>query len=161
MGVETALIATVLKVAAATAVIGGTAHSIQQGQVAQKAAEKQSRLQQQAEELQAARQRSDVIRQARIAQAEVKSSAANQGVAGSSMAQGGQGSLTSQMNSNLSFLDGMKTANIAIGQAGSQANQAAYNAQVGQQIAGLGFSAYGNADKLAAGANKAWGKIFG
>ena len=58
-------------------------------------------------ELQQALARRDEIRKARLARATAAISAEGQGVADSSGAQGGQGSIVSQGNSNLSFLDQM------------------------------------------------------
>jgi hypothetical protein len=65
----------------------------------------QTALQRQQAQLQGMRQRMDAVRTGRQALAQVQQSAENQGVATSSNALGGEGSVVSQMMSNVSFLD--------------------------------------------------------
>lgn len=72
---------------------------------AAKAAAQANEIQRKQLDLQAARQRRDAIREGRIAAAQATVSGEAQGVADSSSSQGGIGSITSQVNSNVSFLD--------------------------------------------------------
>lgn len=72
---------------------------------AAKAQESATALQQQQQNLQAAKNRTEVIRSARTARAQAQNAASVQGVTTSSAAQGGQGAIQSQLTSNLSFLD--------------------------------------------------------
>ena len=73
-----------------------------------KAAREQRRaaeLQRQRDRAAQQRQRAAAIRETRLAAARASQSAVNQGVAGSSGAQGGVGSIISQGTANISFLD--------------------------------------------------------
>lgn len=72
---------------------------------ASKAQQERTELERQRQSLSSARQRRESVRQARAARADLQQAASDQGVATSSAAQGGQGALTSQFTSNLSFLD--------------------------------------------------------
>lgn len=89
--------------AAATAVFG--AASVLNQQKAQKSQRRAEELQRQQMNLRAAQERRQAIRQMRIAQAQAANVAENQGVADSSGARGGQGSIVTQGNANLAFLD--------------------------------------------------------
>lgn len=82
-----------------------TAGSIYTSKKAADAQKEANTLQRQQAEMANARARRDEIRKARIAQAAAAINAEGQGVADSSGAAGGQGSIISQGNSNLSFLD--------------------------------------------------------
>jgi hypothetical protein len=93
-------------VAIGTAVAGvGMLESAHANKKAAKAAQEQNNIQRQQAQLQGMRQRMDAIRTGRQALAQVQQSAENQGVATSSNAIGGEGSIVSQMMSNVSFLD--------------------------------------------------------
>jgi hypothetical protein len=87
--------------AALTAAAGSTVATVQAGA----AQRKSMKLQQRQQALESAKQKRDMIRQSRIAYATAQSNAENQGVAGSSSALGGAGSIRSQLSGNLSFLD--------------------------------------------------------
>lgn len=93
--------AAILAFVALGSTAGSTYASVQAG-AAQRDAMKAQRKQQ---ALEAAKQKRDMIRQTRIAYATAQSNAENQGVAGSSSALGGAGSIRSQLSGNLSFLD--------------------------------------------------------
>lgn len=148
-------------IALATAVVGTgvSIYSSQKaaGAYAQSAAAQReaNRFQRQQADLQAARQKRDAIRQSRIAQASVQQSAENQGVSGSSAAIGGQASIQSQLNSNLSFLDQYSSlsdaASDALGRASvyqSKGNQFTANAQSAGAISSLAFQVFGAAGTL-------------
>ena len=72
---------------------------------AAKAGEEANTLTVRAQNLRSARQRRELVREARIARAEAENAGVVQGVANSSVAQGGLGALETQFQSNLSFLD--------------------------------------------------------
>jgi hypothetical protein len=91
--------------AAAVAVVGGTIMSIKNQKKMFKQQKKAMQFERQKQELQSMRQKLEVIRASRTARARVQQAAENQGVATSSVAQGGQASITSQGLANLSFLD--------------------------------------------------------
>lgn len=96
MGIETILAVT------AIAATGASVYSSQQAAGSQR---KAMRIQRRQAALQEAKQKRELVRQGRISAATAASNAENQGVAGSSSAQGGVGSIISQVGSNMSFLD--------------------------------------------------------
>jgi Flp pilus assembly protein TadB len=124
----------------------GTAVSINAQNKQTKALKSATRFERQKASLQSARQKMEAVREGRRAMAEVQQNAENQGASGSSIGEGGAGSVYSQTQSNLSFLDrygyysdqaskfGQKAANY-----GAQAGMWGQVAQVGAQA----FSAAG------------------
>ena len=74
-------------------------------QRAAKAQRRSARIQERRMQLERSRARKNAIRQARAARGRALNIGANQGVVGSSGVQGALGSITSQANTNLSFLD--------------------------------------------------------
>lgn len=98
-------------IAAGAAVVGAGAAvvgTINANKNAKKSIQEQQNalaFQRQQQSLQSMRQRLDAIRTARASHSNIQQAAENQGVATSSVAQGGQASVVSQMNANLSFLD--------------------------------------------------------
>ena len=92
----------------AGAAVVGAASSVSTMQNQEKAAKEQRRaaeLQRQRDRAAQQRQRAAAIRETRLASARATQAAVNQGVAGSSGAQGGVGSIISQGTANISFLD--------------------------------------------------------
>lgn len=85
--------------------IGGAVGQMSAASKQAKAAKKANRFERQKNELQSARQKMEAVREGRRSAATAAQNAENQGVAGSSIGQGGVGSIISQTNSNLSFLD--------------------------------------------------------
>jgi len=83
----------------------GVGASIYQGKKAAKQNAAAIELQRQQANLQNARQKRDAVRASRLAFANAQAAAENQNVSGSSSAEGGQGSIVSQLSDNLSFLD--------------------------------------------------------
>jgi len=140
----------------AAVAVGGTAKSIQAGQDAAKQSKVASRLSQQQQALVAARERRDAIRQARIATAAVTQSGETQGASTSSAAAGGLASITSQLSSNLSFLDQNKVladqGTVAFG----KMRDAEATASAFGQVAGMAGTAYGNAGQI----SKSFSTIF-
>jgi hypothetical protein len=92
-------------VAGIGAMVVGTVMGIKEQRKAGKEAKKANQFERQRANLQSARQKMEAVREGRRAMAEVQQNAENQGVSGSSVGQGGAGSVYSQTNSNLSFLD--------------------------------------------------------
>lgn len=92
---------------AALSAVTGTAAAIESGKAAS-AGKKAQRAQQEQQNMRYAMERRDIVRKMRMAQASAMQNAENQGVGTSSGAAGGQGSIVSQGNANLSFLDGSK-----------------------------------------------------
>lgn len=127
----------------ATAVLSTGASILQQKKSA--SAQKRARqAEQRAQNLRAAKERRESIRQARMAYARAQVAGANQGVYDSSGSIGGLGSIISQQNSNVSFLDGqMQLANYAGSQMDKaykhEANAGMWSAVAGLSLAGLQY----------------------
>lgn len=120
----------------------GTAMSIKEQRKANKFAKQANKFERQKNELASARQKTTAIREARSAYGKAQQAAENQGVSGTSVAEGGSGSIISQMGGNLSFLDqyGFMSdqASKYLGKAQSSSN----NASMWGQVAELGSKAY-------------------
>ena len=140
----------ILIAAAITAAVGSTASTVMSGQ----AQRKSMKLQQRQQALESAKQKRDMIRQTRIAYATAQSNAENQGVAGSSSALGGAGSIRSQLSGNLSFLDRYDSLS-------NQITKANLNASSWMTTASM-FDAAGSLATLGStsGAKTTFGKIF-
>jgi hypothetical protein len=139
------IIGAVAAVAGAGAAVVGTINSASNQKKALKQQQAAMAFQRQQQQLQSLRQRVDVVRQSRAAYANVQQAAENQGVASSSVAAGGQSSIVSQMNSNLSFLDQYgflsDQASKALGRAMAFENKAS----MWGSVAGLGLQVFSSA----------------
>jgi hypothetical protein len=126
-------------------IIGGTVFGLQgAGKVASYEAQKKqakylkqaNTAQRQQDTLRAARERKEAIRAARLATGGALQAGVTQGVADTSAALGGLGSIQTQLNQNLSFLDQFNSlsdqAGLAIGKANKQASKAAVWNQVAE-----------------------------
>lgn len=133
---------TAIAIGAAVVAAGATAYSaIKQGE-ATAASKQQYKYQRQLANNQAARERVNAIREARLAQGALAQTAETSGAAGSSIALGAQGSIQSQLNSRLSFLDtNQSLANLA-GYYGSKANIKSQQAQTGASISATAQSIF-------------------
>lgn len=120
----------------------GTVASISNQRKMIKEQQKASRFERQKNELQSSRQKLEVIRQTRSAYATAQQHAENQGVANSSSAQGGQGSIFSQGLANLSFLDNYGFYSDQAGKALEKAMHYGSNASMWGSIAELGSTVY-------------------
>lgn len=134
-----------------------------QGAKAQEYQQQAADAQRKQANLQAARERRDAVRQARIAMAATSQNAANQGASTSSAFQGGYGSIQSQLGSNLSFLDQFNKFGTQAAEAIGNANQAAFNSQIAGGIAslagqGLAAGFGGGSSKLNQGSTSTGGK---
>jgi hypothetical protein len=119
---------------------------------AQKKAAKQQknaiRAQRAQDNLRAARERREAIRNARIASGSLEQNAVNQGAGDTSAALGGLGSINQQLNQGLSFLDTYNRlsdqATVAIGKANQYEMKAKTYSEVGQ----FGMQVFGNASGI-------------
>lgn len=143
-------LAVIAGIGVATLVVG-TAVQIDQGNKAAKATQKSQQFEQQKNELQQAIQRRDAIRSARISSAKAKQAAENQGAANTSASQGGLGSISSQLSSNLSFLDNMSNLSSLSGKALGEAARHQTYANAAGAVAGLGSAVAGNARTIFGG----------
>lgn len=139
------------------AIIAGIGLAISAGSaiMSYSAQKKQQKYQQRAaaaqrgqDNMKAARDRREAIRSARIATGSVQQSAVNQGVAGSSAALGGQGSIESQLNQGLSFLDGTNRLADQAGRDLTQANKYGMQAQTWNTVGAVGQKIFANAGKF-------------
>lgn len=129
----------------AAVAIGSTAASISSTQQAAKQANKAAEAQRKQQELAAARERSNAIRQARMAYAANAQGAETAGASLSSASLGGLGSVQSQLNSNISFLDQNQQladqGSIAFGKMRSaEANASSFGAVAGLAVQALPYS---------------------
>lgn len=99
----------------------------------------QNDIMRQQTQLQGARQRADAIRAGRTALAQAQQNAENQGVAGSSSAQGGQASIETQMMGNVSFLDEYNNMTDLAEQYGAKAEKYKAQADMWGTITNFGF----------------------
>lgn len=156
-----AALSTTIAVIGAGLAVGGTAYSVSQQRKAEKAQRRAGQLNKQRQQMQDALARRETIREARIARARSVQAAANQGVSSSSAAQGGAGSIISQGNVNLSFLDQQAMSRDQAGNYIGQAQRYTYRAQTGQSVAGLGASLFSNSDAIANRVNSIFGSNEG
>lgn len=94
------------------------------------------------DELQNQRQKLETVKAARAAYATAQNNAANQGVLNSSGAQGGEGSIQSQLGSNLTFLDKYNALS-------TKASNAYGQASVFGSVAQFGKDVFAQSDKIA------------
>jgi hypothetical protein len=120
------------------------------------AQKKQAKLQRKAiaaqraqDNMKAARERREAIRNARIASGQIEQAAANQGVSNSSAALGGMGSIEQQLNQGLSFLDGYNTLSDQASRYIGKANKAGVNAGMWGSVSNLGMTVFKNASSIA------------
>lgn len=126
----------------ATVAAGATVASAIQAGKARKDAKKQYQYERQLANNRAAKERSNTIRAARMQAGALAQTAANSGAAESSVALGAFGSIQSQLNSSLSFLDtNQKLANLA-GYHASAANIHRSKADTWSGVANLGMNIF-------------------
>lgn len=132
--------------------VGGAALQYSEARKARKAATKQYAFERQLANNRAAKERRDVIRAGRLARGALVQTAANSGEAGnSSIALGALGSIESQLNRNLSFLDtNQKLANLAGFQALKVSQHSSKASEFGA-ISALGMQVFGAAGGFGAG----------
>lgn len=124
------IIAVGAAVVGAGAAVVGTVKTIEAQNKAARAQKQQYAFERQISQNRSMRERRDAIRAARIAGANLVQGAENSGGSGTSAALGGLGSIQSQLNSSLSFLDTqgrLADKGSAAGQAAADANRSAQN----------------------------------
>lgn len=132
----------VIAAVGAVATAGATIASARQASKARKAAQEQYRYERQLATNRAAKERTTAIRAARLQAGALAQTAENSGAGDSSIALGALGSIQSQLNSNLSFLDtNQKLANLA-GYQATKANIHSSRAQTWAGIADLGMTVF-------------------
>lgn len=150
-------LSTALTIASLGLTAVGTLKSMSASKDATKAQNRAIDLQQKSDEIKQARERRNVIREQRIKAAAATQNAANQGATTSSAASGGVGSVTSQANSSLGFLDSVGDLNASTTQQNKQANQFGADANMWASAANFGstiFNANGGFGNLFSGINK-------
>lgn len=128
-------------VGAAAAVVG-TAATIKAQNRANKAAKQQYAYERQMSQNRSVRERRDAIRAARLTQGSLVQTANNQGASSTSAALGGQGSIQSQLNSNLSFLDTQSSLADKSGAASVARQGALTNAGNWAAVSNLGMTVF-------------------
>ncbi len=132
----------------------GTGYSIYSGERANKQQKKAYNAETKRANLQEARQKRDAVRQARLSYANAQAAAENQGVSTSSSAQGGQGSIVSQLRDTTSFLDQYgfysDQASNALGKARSYETAS----RTASEVAGLGATLFANSANITDTFNK-------
>lgn len=127
----------------------GTYSSIQNQKKQRKMMKRANAAQRAQDNLKAARERREAIRNARLSSGAILQGSVNEGVQGSSAALGGLGSIQQQLNQGLSFLDATNRlsdqASVALG----KANEYASKAQTASAVSGLAMQVFSNASGIA------------
>lgn len=145
-----AIIAAGAAVVGAGAAVVGTVNTAKAQKKANKAAKQQYAYERQIQQNNAVRQRRDAIRAGRMASANVLQTSVNTGGDSSSAALGSLGSIQSQLDSNLSFLDTQNTLATKAGDQSEIARAANANAQKWSGITQLGMAIFNNSDEIGA-----------
>lgn len=140
------IIAVGAAVAGAGAAVVGTVKSIEAQKKAQAFNNKQFAYEKQINQNNSVRQRRDAIRAGRLAGATVTQGAANTGGSETSAALGTIGSIASQLDNNLSFLDTQKGLADRAGEASNMAANARATANTWSQVSQLGMQVFSYAD---------------
>lgn len=136
------VITAVSAVAGAGAAVVGTAKSISAQKKAARAQGEQFKYQRAMDNNRAARERVQAVRAARLSYGQTSQAAVNQGAENSSASLGGLGSIASQLNSNLSFLDTNNRISDLATAAGARAAKAGAAAEVWGAVAGAGMKVF-------------------
>ena len=137
-----AAVAAVGSVIGAGAAVVGTINSAKAANRANAATQESMKYQRQMDNYKAARERVQAIRSARLAAGTSLQSAANQGAMNTSASIGSMGSIASQLNSNLSFLDTNNKLSDMASQKLGEAAQHRASAELWGSIAGAGSSLF-------------------
>ncbi len=127
----------------------GTAKTISAQKKAAKFEKQKFAYEKQLSQNRTVRERRDAIRAARMTGGQIAQAAENQGASSTSAALGSQGSIESQLASNLSFLDTQSGLSIRAGEAGSAANSARTAASNAAAIGSLGMQIFQSSGSLA------------
>lgn len=126
--------------AAAIAGIGASVASVSAGNKAAKNQRRAQKIQRDADNLRAVQERRRTIREGRLREAAAQQNAWNQGVGTSSGAYGGQGSITTQMNSGISFIDDQQQAATISGSFMDKASKQESLSNMWGSVANLAFT---------------------
>jgi hypothetical protein len=129
-------------VVGAGAAVVGTVASIKNQNKAAKAQQEQFKYQRQMDNYRAARERVQAIRAARLSYGASQQAAVNQGAETTSGSLGALGSIQSQLNSNLSFLDTNNRLSDQATEAAGRAAKFGAAAQVWGSVANFGMQVY-------------------
>jgi hypothetical protein len=132
----------------------GTVATISSQNKMQKAQANQYKFERQIQTNRSTRERRDAIRAARLTQGALVQTGENQGASGTSSALGGMGSITSQLNSNLSFLDTNTKLADRAGTAAGDARKAAAAASNWNGVTQLGMQIFNNSGTIASKISK-------
>jgi len=132
----------VLAAVGAVVAAGATVASAVQAGKARKDAKKQYQYERQLANNKSLQEKTNAIRAARLASGALAQTAANSGAAESSIALGALGSITSQLNSNLSFLDTNQRLENLAGFYASRANIHQSKSQTYAGVAQLGLTIF-------------------
>ena len=135
-------LAVAASVVGAGAAVVGTVKSINAQNKASRAQREQYAYEKQINTNKAIRERRDAIRAARLTGGQISQAAENQGAGGTSSALGAQGSIQSQLNNNLSFLDTQKSLADSAGGASLIAANARATASNWGAVSGLGLAIF-------------------
>ena len=127
----------------------GTVATISAQNKAAAAQKKQYAYERQIQTNKSVRERRDAIRAARLTQGALVQAGANQGASDTSAALGGLGSIQSQLDSNLSFLDTNTSLANRAGQQAGIAKTAETAASNWGAITALGMAVFNNSDSIA------------
>ncbi len=136
------VITAVAAVAGAGAAVYGTVKSVQAQKKAAKANQEQFKYQRAMDNNRAARERVQAIRAARLSYGAASQTAVNQGAENSSASLGGLGSIATQLNSNLSFLDTNNRVSDLATAAGARAAKFGAAAEVYGAVANFGMQVF-------------------
>lgn len=120
---------------------------------------KAARFERQKQQLSETRTKIEAVRQTREALANAQQAAENQGVADSSGAQGGQGSIVSQFEGNLSFLDQYGFLSDQAGQALQRAMTFQGRSSMWSGISDFAMKVYGATGGLSGGGSSGGGSV--
>ncbi len=137
----------------AVATVGSTVVGAIEAKKQRKATREATRLQRQIANNKAQRERINTIRQARLARGALEQTGANSGAQLSSIALGSLGSIQSQLNSNLSFLDTNQSLSALSAESTDKAVRHAGNVELAGAVGGISSQIFS-----AAGGTGAFGK---
>lgn len=143
MGFETIL--TTLAVAAAVA---GTVVSVKGQEAAADAQAQSQKLQGRLNDIRAQRDKTQQIREARMKRAIIEQNAANSGAGDSSSALGGAGEVTSNLASNIAYINTQQDYGKAISKQGVLGARAQGQEALGEGIAKIGATVFANRQEI-------------
>lgn len=145
-----AVIGAVAAVVGAGAAVVGTIGSMDNASKQQASQQQAATYQRSMDNNRAARERVQAIRSARLSAGQATQAGANQGVSSSSASLGGVGSIVSQLDSNLSFLDTQSKLSDQASEAIGRASRYGAASAVWGSVAHLGMTVFDSAGGVGA-----------